>query len=638
MKKILVAAGVLAASLAFAGAKAEFQSDRADCLCRFDQEGPYAFCYHITYHNFERDSDVIRKQLKALRDSGARWVRADLSWPWQGRDEKTGQFRFENVETSIRLLDEYGLKLLPIIHRADGHLPLHEHLDEWGDFISQAVTRFKGRITHWEIWNEQNFTSEECWGGKDLKTHTANYAKCLKAAYKSVKAADPNAVVLYGGTAHVPLDFIRGTLEAGAGEGFDIMNVHPYNTDGIPEDSLESSLRQLRILLDEFGLKDKPIWATEIGWSTSPHPSSDIYKRVLPPAFQALGIDTRKVPLTVLRGVWSPVRDYTKYFPPFGKLEVVDGDDIGSLDPKKSPVLLPSAGEVFAAHRKDALYDYVKKGGTIILPQGIPFCTIPTYLDEKGRPRPGSDKDLRKELHIEVQATWSWGHPTASNVAFSADGPATDEYRIRAARYLSDRLLKPGDTFTPVLWGVNGDFRKPIGAAYKYNSELKGGAVVVTEPGCGVRTEITPADQARFIVRAHLIALGSGVERMFWYSFISNANGKANEDVEANYGITYSTEDGKPEEKPAYVAYKTLTRLMPAGSSRPKLAKLKDDVRTAEWTRPDGRRVLAAWTPYFTVRFTPPGRPVAVSGLFGERLAPKDVKTVGPDPVFFIYQ
>ena len=125
MKKILVAAGVLVASLTFAGAKAEFQSDRADCRCRFDQEGPYAFCYHITYRNFERDSDRIRKELKALRDSGARWARADLSWPWQWRDEKTGQFRFENVETSIRLLDEYGLKLLPIIHRADGHMPLH---------------------------------------------------------------------------------------------------------------------------------------------------------------------------------------------------------------------------------------------------------------------------------------------------------------------------------------------------------------------------------------------------------------------------------------------------------------------------------------------------------------------------------
>ena len=160
MKKILVAAGVLASSLAFAGAKAESRSDRADSPYRIGQDGPYAFCYHITYLNFEKNSDRIRKELKALRDSGARWARADLSWPWQWRDKKTGQYHFENVEASIRLLDEFGLKLLPIIHRADGHTPLHEHLDEWDDFIRQAVTRFKGRINHWDIWNEQNFTSE----------------------------------------------------------------------------------------------------------------------------------------------------------------------------------------------------------------------------------------------------------------------------------------------------------------------------------------------------------------------------------------------------------------------------------------------------------------------------------------------
>ena len=619
--------------------------DQVDDLFRCDgkaiaadrDDSPYGFCYHIVYS--KKSDDVIRRELASARAAGAKWIRADLSWPWQPRSRKTGQYRFDNMERSLRLSDEAGLRLLVIINMCAKNMePLHEHLEEWTDFIRQAVTHVKGRVTHWEIWNEENFRNERRWGSKNQSVHARNYATCLKAAYKAVKASDPEAVVLYGGTSHVPLDFIEDTFAAGAGEAFDIMNVHPYNTSGLPEDGLASGCRQLKLLMAKYGLAKKPVWATEIGWSTSPRPSGDIYARVLPTAFEALGIDTRKVPLTIAEGVWSPVRDWTKCFPPFARLNVIPGDDIANLDPVEHPVLLPMSGEVIAHHRQEMLLDYVRRGGTVILPRGYPFATVSTERDAEGRPRMGRDLDLRRELGICVEFPWTARHPYCTNIAFSATGPAAKDIHYRCARYLTDKWTKKGDSFTPVLWATEGAFRMPIAGVYKYNTSLKGAAIVVTEPGVGMRTQVTEADQARFIVRAHLLGLSAGYEKLIWYQFVSGSGGKQSSNLEANYGIAYTTCDGEPEKKAAYEAYKTLTHLMPAGSVfESQAVGSQTKPYSVRWRRPDGRHVLAAWMKYGTADFTYPDDPLAVVDMYGHRLPESKGCRIGTDVVYCVY-
>jgi hypothetical protein len=600
-------------------------------------ENPYGFCYHLAYS--KKSDAAIRKELASLRSLGAEWIRTDLSWPWQPRSEKTGVYGFENIERTLRLADEAGLRVLLIINRCPATKePLHEHLEEWSDFIRQAVTRFKGRVTHWEIWNEENFKNERWWGSKDTAIHAKNYATCLKEAFKAVKSVDPGAVVLYGGTSHVPLDFIEATFAPGAGDAFDVMNVHPYNTSGLPEDNIAFDVRQLRLLMNRYGLSRKPVWATEIGWSTSPRKSSDIYARVLPQAFEVLGIDTAKTTLTVVDGVWSPVRDWTKHFPPLARLEVVHGDDIAKLDPKHNPVLLPMSGETFAHHRQDMLLEYVRRGGTVILPKGYPFATLPKMRDEGGRIREGKVVDIRRKLGMCIEFPWTSGHPYCTNIAFSATGPAAKDFNYRCARYLTDKWTEKGDSFTPVLWAREGAFQMPVAGVYKYRTSLKGAAIVVTEPGIGVQTEISDMDQARFIVRAHLIGFSSGYERILWYQFISNASGRTNPDLEANYGISYTTADGKPEEKPAYAAYRTLTRMMPPGSRMSKLNEgSSSSPYSVVWKRPDGRKVTALWMKYGELDYTISERPSSVMDICGRQLPVSDRILIRTDVVYFVY-
>lgn len=598
---------------------------------------PYGFCYHLGYS--KKSDATIKKELASLRSAGAEWIRTDLSWPWQPRSKKTGAYGFENIERALKLAEEADLRVLLIINRCPASMePLHEHLDEWSDFIRQAVARFKGRVTHWEIWNEENFRNERRWGSKDTEIHAKNYAACLKAAFKAVKGADPNAVVLYGGTSHVPLDFIEATLAFGAGKSFDVMNVHPYNTGGMPEDNIASDVRQLRLLMDRYGLSRKPIWATEIGWSTSPQKSSGIYARVLPPAFDILGIDAAKVPLTAVDGVWSPIRDYTKHFPPFARLEIIKGDDIAKLDPERNPVLLPMSGETFAHHRQDMLLEYVRRGGVIILPKGYPFATLPKMRDESGLIREGSVADIRRKLGMFIEFPWTARHPYCTNIAFSANGPISEDFRYRCARYLTDKWTEKGDSFTPVLWAREGSFQMPIAGVYKYRTSLKGAAIVVTEPGSGVQPEISEANQARFIVRAHLIGLSSGYDRIFWYQFVSSSSGRENPDLEANYGISYTAPDGKPEERPAYASYRTLTQMMPPGSKMSKLGEGSSSrPYSVSWMRNDGRKVVALWMKYGESEYRVAGCPVAIVDIYGNQLPVSNKILVGMDVVYLVY-
>ena len=63
------------------------------------------------------------------------------------------------------------------------------------DFFSALATRYQGRIRAYEVWNEPNLARE--WG--DRLPDPTQYADLMKRCYTSIKAADPNAMVISAG-------------------------------------------------------------------------------------------------------------------------------------------------------------------------------------------------------------------------------------------------------------------------------------------------------------------------------------------------------------------------------------------------------------------------------------------------------
>jgi hypothetical protein len=71
---------------------------------------------------------------------------------------------------------------------------------------------------------------------------------------------------------------------------------------------------------------------------------------------------------------------------------------------------------------------------------------------------------------------------------------------------------------------------------------------------------ISEETQAAYLVRAHVLALSRGVEKYFWYDFMSD--GLDQTVNEHNFGVIRNTSDprGRWAPKPAYVAYAAMTR------------------------------------------------------------------------------
>ncbi len=213
---------------------------------------------------------------------------------WNVIEPEKGQFDWNLTDLVVQAADDSGVKLTAVVQpfaawdqKNTKTNPNCKALDfayydykagapndweEYKNFITKMVERYKGKITYWEIGNEV----EGACGGFD--GNPEGYVKLLNVSFETIKNADSKAKVLNGGALET-----SGTKEAEATKSFwkkffglggwqylDYFNIH-YNTErssvgGAKSDSL-SFLGQLNFfndLMEKNGGK-KPIWITEFG-------------------------------------------------------------------------------------------------------------------------------------------------------------------------------------------------------------------------------------------------------------------------------------------------------------------------------------------------------------------------------------
>ncbi len=147
--------------------------------------------------------------------------------------------------------------------------------EDYGAFLRALAGQFRGRIAYYEIGNEPN--SSAFWAPAP---NVRRYAEMLRAAYRGVKAADPKAQVISGGTApwgpiYVdPVTWARELYALGAGSAFDALGAHPYSAPRSPDDDSAtfarlSLVRDVRAIMVANGDEAKPIIITEMGWTTA---------------------------------------------------------------------------------------------------------------------------------------------------------------------------------------------------------------------------------------------------------------------------------------------------------------------------------------------------------------------------------
>lgn len=144
----------------------------------------------------------------------------------------------------------------------------------WGQFVSRIVSRYRGRINSWIIWNEPEFRPTDQ-GGQyvEFAGTDADYYRLLKVAYSSARAANPDVSVVLGATSYWidrnsgrrqfldrMLDLADRDPEAAAAGGFfDVATLNLYWSF----DDIRRVGAEYHASLAAHGFGDKPLWLTE---------------------------------------------------------------------------------------------------------------------------------------------------------------------------------------------------------------------------------------------------------------------------------------------------------------------------------------------------------------------------------------
>jgi hypothetical protein len=150
---------------------------------------------------------------------------------------------------------------------------------DYAAFLSKLAKRLGGRVAAWEIWNEED--DQSFWS---TGPNAAQYTALLHAAYKAIKRVDRSATVLVGGLTGNDYEFLEALYKHGAKGSFDAVAVHtddacdvesPYEyeytgrfTGRISRWSFLGYRTVHAVMLANHD--PKPIWMTELGWSTYP--------------------------------------------------------------------------------------------------------------------------------------------------------------------------------------------------------------------------------------------------------------------------------------------------------------------------------------------------------------------------------
>jgi hypothetical protein len=249
----------------------------------------------------EVESEKRERALQMISEAGFRWIRQEFPWEdieihskgdFEDRRHQPYRSAWGKYDNIVELAEKYDLSIIarlsnpPAWSRAAGdemgtYAPPDDYSD-FGDFVYAVVSRYKGRIQYYQIWNEPNIYPE--WGEQPVDPEA--YTELLKIGYTRAEEADPDCVIISGALASTielgprnlnDFIFLQRMYDAGARDYFDILAMQGYGLWSGPYDRRMrprvinfSRPLYIRDIMVKNGDETKPIWISEMNWNAVP--------------------------------------------------------------------------------------------------------------------------------------------------------------------------------------------------------------------------------------------------------------------------------------------------------------------------------------------------------------------------------
>lgn len=239
--------------------------------------------------------------LQLAENAGFEWIRQQVAWKDTEKSDRT--FGFDELDQVVDSVNSKGQKLLLSVAKSPDFLTsrpgdngLPKDPKDFGRFVEELATRYKGKVQAIEVWNEQNLAVEN--GGKVTADDAIHYVEMLKEAYTRIKAIDPSIIVVLGALSSTgvtqpdiavdDITYLKAMYAYNNGEirnYFDMQGFHPASAANPPDTKYPEDpgnapgwnnhpthyfrhIEDVRQVMVDAGMGDKKIWITEMGWAT----------------------------------------------------------------------------------------------------------------------------------------------------------------------------------------------------------------------------------------------------------------------------------------------------------------------------------------------------------------------------------
>ena len=240
----------------------------------------------------------LEREIRVMGESGVTALRVPFYWsvaqphktlagiPRGARDRHTDvdgrPTSFARTDRLVGAASRAGIALLPIVLDAPAWAAKHPGrrnsppagTGPYADYLKALIGRYgpsgsfwtengdvpRRPVREWQLWNEPDHLFY--WSDQP---YVRDYVRLARAGRRAIKDADPGARVVMAGFADRSWQAIAAVYGAGGKGVFDIVAIHPYTLE------VRNVLRLVRLARQELrkaGDGDRPLWLTEVTWSS----------------------------------------------------------------------------------------------------------------------------------------------------------------------------------------------------------------------------------------------------------------------------------------------------------------------------------------------------------------------------------